>query len=569
MTPWIEASSAPPRPLRARLSLNGERIIMSGYSPDLLDFYHSLPDARFDKTSRTWSCLLTPVSAWRVVGRMEELPPDDLAQKCMAFTKARIHTEYLRGPDVAAGLGDLPTKTAAWQHQKIAYHFANTLGSCLLWMGMGTGKTLVACSLASQWGCHSVLVLSPLSVMRAWTREFNQHSIHPWRVVVLEKGTVAQRAKEARELLQRADQLEKRLALVVNYDAVWRGEFGKFALGMQWDLVIADEAQRIKAHNSEVSKFCGKLGRRALHRLCLTGTPIGQSKLDVYGQFRFLDPGVFGTSWTWFSNRYAKHGNPTIPQQITGYQNEEELHERISWLTYCCRTEDVLPDLPEKHHIDLRFTLGDKAMKIYRDMQTHLVAELESGEVTAANVLVKMLRLCQCVSGFLQADESEHVEEFDSSKIDALEDLLDGIEPREAVVVFCRFRHDLKRIRELVERMGRSYAELSGDRKDALDDRACLKAGVQVAVVQIQAGGVGVDFTRAHYCVFYSVGWSLSEYDQACARLHRPGQTRAVHYYHLIAERSVDETVYSALVRKREIVDEVLAILNPRKESVE
>lgn len=556
------------RPLRARLSLDGKRIVLTGYSPDLLEFFYGLPEARFDRVSSSWSCLLTPVSAWRVVARMEDIPEGRLAAMAMAFRAGRMLAEHVRGPDAMDGIKELPTRTRAWQHQKVAFAFVDALGSALLAQGMGTGKSLVAIGLANKWKCKTVLIVCPKSVMRVWPREFGRHSAVEFPIKVLDRGSVAQRTKMAATLHQAAGRQESRLILVINYDGVWRGPFGNWALMQQWDLVILDESHRAKSHSSSVSKYLAKLARKATHRLCLTGTPMGQSPLDLFGQFRFLDPGVFGTSWTTFSNRYAKHQNPTIPQQITGYQNQEELQERMSWLTYRCRVEDVL-DLPEKHHVDRRFELGKEGRRIYRELEEELIAEVADGVVTAANVMVKLLRLAQCTSGFLTPDDSEQVEEFDTAKLDALQEILEDIDPTESVVVFTRFRHDCKRIRGLAEKLGRRYGELSGSRRDALDDQAELTTGIQVAAINLQSGGLGVDLTRACYCVFYGVNFSLIEYDQALARVHRPGQRRRVTYLHLVGTGTVEEYIYAALNKRREIVDEVLSILNPRTKDEE
>jgi SNF2 family DNA or RNA helicase len=83
---------------------------------------------------------------------------------------------------------------------------------------------------------------------------------------------------------------------------------------------------------------------------------------------------------------------------------------------------------------------------------------------------------------------------------------------------------------------------------------------VSVLGVQIQAGGVGVDLTRAAVGIFYSCGYSLGEYLQACARLHRPGQDRSVTLLHLIAEDTIDRQVYEALARREQVVETILAL---------
>ena len=98
--------------------------------------------------------------------------------------------------------------------------------------------------------------------------------------------------------------------------------------------------------------------------------------------------------------------------------------------------------------------------------------------------------------------------------------------------------------------------ELSG-RRDEL--KRWQEGEAQVLAVQIQAGGEGVDFTRARYSIFYSVGYQLGKYEQAKARVHRPGQTRPVQHIHLVARNTVDVKIMRALERRAEIVEAILA----------
>jgi SNF2 family DNA or RNA helicase len=111
-----------------------------------------------------------------------------------------------------------------------------------------------------------------------------------------------------------------------------------------------------------------------------------------------------------------------------------------------------------------------------------------------------------------------------------------------------------------VEAAGRRYYELSG-RINQLEDWKTERPGDRpagVIAVQIRAGGAGVDLTRACYCVYYSLGFSLGDYDQSRRRINRPGQTRPVRFYHLIANDTVDEKVYAALKAKTDVVSHIM-----------
>jgi SNF2 family DNA or RNA helicase len=180
----------------------------------------------------------------------------------------------------------------------------------------------------------------------------------------------------------------------------------------------------------------------------------------------------------------------------------------------------------------------------------------EVGEVTADNVLVKILRCQQMTGGALPLDDGT-IEEIDTEKAKLLADELEDINPAEPVVVFCRFHHDLDNVSKVADQLGRRYGELSGRRSDALAADATLTEGVQVAGIQIQAGGTGVDFTRSAFGIYYSVGHSLGDYLQSRKRLHRPGQTRSTRFRHLVMEGTIDEDVYEALANRQKVTDRI------------
>jgi SNF2 family DNA or RNA helicase len=113
--------------------------------------------------------------------------------------------------------------------------------------------------------------------------------------------------------------------------------------------------------------------------------------------------------------------------------------------------------------------------------------------------------------------------------------------------------------------LGREYAEVSGERKDL---ERWQRGDATILGVQIQSGGVGIDCSRACYAFYYSLTFSLGDYEQSLARLRRPGQTRCVRYYHLVATGTVDEQVYAALRARRNVIEAVLQNLSPRGEPV-
>jgi len=286
--------------------------------------------------------------------------------------------------------------------------------------------------------------------------------------------------------------------------------------------------------------------------LALTGTPMPHSPLDIYAQYRFLDKSIFGTSNVIFKARYAIMGGYD-GRTVTGYQNEDEFRERFEALAY--QVGDEVLDLPSAMHIERLITLNPGTRKAYDKMYHTFVVDVKGGEVVASNALSRLLRLQQITSGYLPIDDEGHTAQVGTDKVDDLMDVFEDLDAHEPVVVFARFRHDLDQIRTAAEKTGRRYMELSGKRDELADWQV---GGAEVLGVQIQAGSVGVDLTRAHYCIYYSVGYSLGDYMQSLKRVHRPGQKDHVVYIHLIAKDTVDEKVYAALDKRREVIEEIL-----------
>jgi SNF2 family DNA or RNA helicase len=441
-----------------------------------------------------------------------------------------------------------------WRHQLQAFHFASKRPATMLALDMGTGKTKVTIDVLQNAGAKRVLVICPKTVVSVWPNEFAKHCAVEYKVLPLNRGSIGKRVGEARLTYDQYQQTgsDKMLVFVVNYEATWRDEMAKFLTSVDWDFIVCDESHRIKSYNGTASKFIGKLGAKARRRLCLTGTPMPHSPLDAFGQYRFLDPAVFGTSYHLFKNTYANWGGYG-GHELVGYRNTDELNKRFYSIAF--RVGKEVLELPEYNHVERTFTLEGKALQTYNELEQDFISFVSKGEVTVSNALVKLLRLQQITSGHIPVDDGAIVDLHDQ-KGEQLADLLEDIDANEPVVVFARFRRDLDRIRAIAEKSNRGYFELSGRHNEMAEWQSAT--GGEIIGVQMQSGGVGVDLTRASKCVYWSLGFSLGEFEQSLARTHRPGQTRPVTYIHLIAEGTVDRKVYNALRDKREVVESIL-----------
>ncbi len=454
--------------------------------------------------------------------------------------------------------GQNALRTTPWRHQREAVAFVQQLygrgkHGAMIAAVMGTGKSGMTVYLCSEEGFQLILILCPLRVVQVWQPQFEMHSTVPFMVVPLDDSYSNVRAKrdEAERKIKLAKARAVPVVVVINYDSVWRSPFAEWALRKKWDLVVADEIHRCKAPGGKASRYLARLGKAARYRLGLSGTPMPHSPLDVYAYFRFIDPSIFGWSYNRFRQHFAVMGGYQN-HQVVAYDNLDELNRKFYSVAFACG-KDVL-DLPPEVHITYTCQLGAEARKVYRSLERDLIAEVQSGEVTAANALVKLLRLQQITGGHIRTDEGRDVQ-IDSAKMNLLRDVFEDIAPDEPVVVFCRFHKDLEAANRVADETGRRSLELSG----RMDELKRWQAGeAPVLAVQIDSGGVGIDLTRARYSIYYSLGFSLGSYEQSLARIHRPGQTRSVEYIHLLAEGTVDGKVMAALGKRADVVNTVL-----------
>lgn len=419
------------------------------------------------------------------------------------------------------------------------------------------GKSRTAIDILQNDPPGPILVVCPKAVLATWPHEVAKHAVEPWPVFVPRKGSTIKKIQEIVEWVRQHGARERTM-VVINYDLLASEQMKMKLASIPWAAMVCDESHKIKSPTGLQSKAVAKIGAKVPRRLALTGTPIPHSPLDLFGQFRFLDPQVFGDSYVSYRSRYA-YCHPEFKSKVLRWLRLDDLAARFYSRSHRVESADVL-DLPERLISQVFVELGLAAREAYDQLRDELVTQIAGGTIDVANTLVKLLRLQQIAGGTVpvEDEQGDRVEvKIDSAKEEACSEILEDLD--EPLVVFCRFRSELDRVQNIALRHGVPFGELSGRRNDLDGNQLPDWSGRKgVFAVQIQAGGAGIDLTRAAACVYWSLGFSLGEYEQSLARLHRPGQTRAVRYWQLIAEDTVDEAVYKALAARADVAQFVL-----------
>ena len=451
-----------------------------------------------------------------------------------------------------------------WQNQQEAYQFALRNDAVMLDMDMGTGKTRVAIDVIASRVVKNVLVLCPKAVIPVWPREFTKHGpynneVNTW--TAQGNKSVAIKVKSMLSFYASRDANTVNI-YVMNYDIAWRPLMRDAIMKMKPEMVILDESHRAKSAGSKISRFLAMLGKQTKYKMCLSGTPMANSPLDLYGQYRFLDPKIFGTRYDLFRDQFAILGGPER-NFVVGYRNQDSLMKKFKSIAYSCKMEDIKDrlKLPDKlPHQIIEIDIPNKDMKLSKQLAKEFIAEVEDqgGHIVLKNVLHKMLRLQQITSGFTMAQEDPlsepHLIELNTAKEDALSDLMLDMSPRDSLVVFVVFRYDILACIRAANKAKRRVYELSGS-NNQLEE---WNENGGVIVVQIQAGSEGIDFTKSHTCVYYSLPTSIAMYEQSMARLYRPGQTKPVNFIHLIAAGTIDEDMMESVNKRRSMFDDFM-----------
>jgi SNF2 family DNA or RNA helicase len=546
----------------ANISIKKDSLFVEGNTFDVKDALKRIPGSCWKGTQKAWTFPRSPMSASRLRDVLSthniRINGSTGFEKLLSIHE-RITTIAAAKKD-ALDLSPIPiTKTKPWLHQLRAYHFARELESCMLAMDMGTGKSKVAVDLICNHETEKpvqAIIACPRYVVPVWPRQFDFHAGREVVICAPDHGAVPKRLERIIDEQRRAVALRLPFVGVINYEMTLNENVQNFLVNQEWDFGICDESHRIKAPSGIVSRFIrGMFRRHCKQRLALSGTPMPNNPLDIWAQYYFLDPGIFGTSYHKCRMQYAICDEWGKPVQ---WMNEREMHDLIYSIAYRV-SSDVL-DLPEELHIERTCEFEDSAKKIYRDMKNKMIAELDNGVLTAANAGVKLLRLRQITSGHLPKDEENPKDrvEISTAKRDLFAQVIEDLPIHEPIVVFCQFHPDLDNVTKVAQDQGRTTAELSGRMRDQSEHKAWEQGERDVLVAQIDAAREGIDCTRARYAIYYSLGYSPGVYEQSKRRLLRPGQTRNVMYYHLLVENSVDALVYRALEQKKDIIDYIL-----------
>lgn len=347
------------------------------------------------------------------------------------------------------------------------------------------------------------------------------------------------------------------------------------------DVLILDESHKIKSNSSNVSRLMGRIGRLVPRRLILTGTVAPHSPMDIYAQWRFLEPTAFGyynpaqgrkgyATWSGFQQRFGVFGG-FMGRQVVSYQNLDEMQDIMADNAIVVKKEDAL-DLPAMTISEVPFSLSPREQAEYDSMAIVLNRKFKEedrkklieGQPVPANRLVQMMRLRQLTAGHLPDDDGV-VEGVGSSKIDVIDSLAnDTLVGENRIVVFALFRYEIDMLKKTLARKGTEVLVIDGSTSDkerlairqrfGSDDPARLILVAQVKTISLSVN----ELVTANHAIFASLSQQRDDQIQAQDRLHRIGQKKPVTIWIPLAKGTVDGVIWNSRQKRTDLESALL-----------
>ena len=436
-------------------------------------------------------------------------------------------------------------KTTLRNYQREAVRRALNHNGFAFFPEQRTGKCLCSIAVIDELKPDIVFIICPKKALRVWSDELAKHLEMDWdcyvRYINFEHG--AHDTTRRRKYYRMADK--------------WKRQGRSI-------MVICDEAHRIKKRGATQSRFVRTMGKRATYRLALTGTPIAQGHKDAWAIFNFVEPALFG-KWEAFENRFleieTKENRKTGAsyKKIVGTQNEEEFlkifHEHSYRLTLAEAQRSEGKTSTRVRSRKVFFDLKRSSWRAYNELKEDLETVVNGYSVSTPLVLTLTMKLQQIAGGYVIQDtripgerkKKRKVHTVGAEKLARLRRLLKLPElQNRKLVICCRYKHEIARIGEVLEKKGTSWKIIAG--KHAYNG----EFDVDVIILQVQ-GAEAIDLSASNTYILYSWNHSLINFEQARFRI-QSFDTEQVNYWYLMARDTVDEDMFEAVVKKKNLL---------------
>ena len=421
-------------------------------------------------------------------------------------------------------------------------------GRCLA-DDMGLGKTIQVIALLAyqkEIGYRSSLVIVPRSLLFNWIAEVEKFC--PTLNYYLHHGP-----KRGGKIMD----IDTYDIILTTYDTATSDI--KYLSDINFNYIILDESQAIKNPNSKRYKAMRVLKSR--NKIVMTGTPIENNTFDLYAQFSFINPGIFGGQAHFkdrFSNPIDKEGDANTSEQL-----KKIIHPFILRRT----KELVAKDLPERSENIIYCDMGASQRKMYEELKNKIANDIKASvsnngiAKSKFKILDGLLRLRQICNSPLLLHKTMDPKQAQSVKIETLVNVLENELNNHNALVFSQFTSMLALIRKELDDRKIPYAYLDGqtrDRKSAVEEFQ-NNDEIKIFLLSLKAGNTGLNLVKADYVYIVDPWWNPAVESQAIDRTHRIGQDKNIFAYKMICKDTIEEKIVELQIKKKKIAKDIIA----------
>jgi SNF2 family DNA or RNA helicase len=509
------------------------------------------------------------------------LPPDD--GEWFALRRAAEQLALTPGFDTLITLNANTIVELPHQIDVVLRVLRQMGGRALLADEVGLGKTIEAGiilkELAVRGLARRVLILTPAALVDQW------------------QGELETKFFESFETPREPDDWHHTMRGIASYDRAVSKKHAAAILHYTWDLVIVDEAHKVKSHTAARHKLLQEIRRNYL--LLLTATPLQNNLRELFNLITLLRPGQLGT-WREFKQRYVAGGDlrkPKDPDALRDLTAQVMVRTRRASVAHSLELPRRLPVHPAVTLTKDEATVYKATVEFLRELYAGgfvqpSAAEDEEDKVrrkrrTGRGILqLELLRLTQrlCSSSRALAESLGRVAEGElvtpeyrtralsiadaarrvstHAKLDALERVL--AEHPGQVIVFSEHLPTLEAIEERVKALGRTPVVYQGglSREDRAKRLMAFKKNETAVFVATRAGTEGLNLQFANVLVNYELPWNPMVVEQRIGRIHRIGQTRDCHIINLAAAGTIEAHILQLLDKKIRLFELVVGELD-------
>lgn len=444
--------------------------------------------------------------------------------------------------------------------------------------GLGkTSTTLAAFTfLKKRKVANRMLIIAPLRVCHlVWPAE-----VQKWADFNhLRVGVLHGKAKE--QVLENVEDYD---VLVINPEGLeWliMGGKGKAFNRARWrklgiDTLCIDELTKFKHAKGARFKMLKQVLETFARRWGLTGTPVPNGLLDLFGQMYVLDMGnALGRYITHYRMEYFRSLDPMGWKWVLQKGAEARIYERIKPLAIRANAEDYL-DLPEIMPTKFMMELPPAVRQLYDALEEDMFAKMDDKVITAANAAAINMKLRQICNGALYVDDDvaalvrgakRSIQELHEVKLDAVAEMLEELQGQPLFLAY-EFKHDLYR---LLKRFPNTPVLGSKDIKHDKELEAAWNRNEYPLMLGQPAGtahGLNLQEGGAMHVGWFSMFWDLELYDQFFRRVRRQGnKAKRVFNHHFMMRDTTDEVVWYAQRGKERGQNALLAALEDRRKA--